>query len=501
MAQGTMAPQRASTWMDDRLIERLAMMATLAWLVIWCFWSWGYWEDDSYIHLAYARSVSQGQGFVFNGALSNGDTAPLWVLALSLAGSLAPDWILGGKVLSLLCVVVALWSFALFCKKLLPAEMPGSGTSAALLLALIFASPFTLHWAYSGMEALMASAWVVLMSMNLAAERPSWRQTLLACLLLGMSPLLRPEFVLMAPVALPFLWRHTQVLRQNNSPVQAAVKCLICVLLLLGPLLLWSAYALQAFGYIMPNTNAAKRAAPGVIVPWRLLQLTGMGFPMLLLACIGLGWTAMRPRRSTATLVPRLAWPLLAWCGLVLAFYVVNHTHVQTRYLLVLGPGLLVVAWSALIRRWGAARITPWLLLGILGTSTISLLLLKPLANNKIAHDQRIEELASLIRQKVPPQDPIAVYSIGQIGFLLPNPIVDTGGITQPSATPYLFGPTSDMVAWARRQGARYYISGDKPEPDAVLVHHMSVPVGGWFLQPSAYAGTEDINLWLLSAR
>lgn len=487
--------------MDDRLIERVILFVTLAWLVLWCIWSWGYWEDDSYIHLAYARSVSQSQGFMFNGALSNGDTAPLWVLALALAGSLSPDWVLGGKVLSLACVVATLWIFASFSKRLLPADEPGRRASAALLLALIFTSPFTLHWAYSGMEALMAAGWIVLMSMHLAADRPTWRQTLLACLLLGMSPLLRPEFVLMAPVALPFLWRHAQMLMQHNTPSQTAFKFLVCTLLLIGPLLLWSVYALQAFGYIMPNTNAAKRAAPGVIVPWRLLQLTAMGFPMLLLAGAGLLWAAIRSRHSSNRFLPRLAWPLLAWCCLVLVFYVLNHTHVQTRYMLVLAPGLLIVAWSALIGRWGSTRVTPWLLLGILSTGMISLLLLKPLGDNKIAHDQQIEELAALIRQKVPPQDPIAVYSIGQIGFLIPNPIVDIGGITQPSATPYLFGPTQDMVAWARRQGARYYISGDKPEPDAVLVHHMSVPVGGWFLKPSAYAGTENINLWQLSPR
>lgn len=500
MTQGTMASQGASNWMDDRLVERVVLSATLAWLVLWCVWSWGYWEDDSYIHLAYARSVSQGLGFVFNGALSNGDTAPLWVLALSLVGSLTPNWVLGGKVMSLLCVAASWWAYSSFARSLLPASEPARGTCTALLLALIVASPFTLHWAYSGMEALMASGWIVLVSMHLAAERPSWRQTLLACMLLGLSPLLRPEFVLLAPVALPFLWRHAQALKQHNTPGQAAFKFLVCALLLAGPLLLWSAYALQAFGYIMPNTNAAKRAAPGVIVPWRVLQLTGLGFPMLLLGVAGLLWTATRPRHSTNRLIPRLAWPLLAWCGLVLVFYVLNHTHVQTRYLLVLAPGLLIVAWSALIRRWGAARVTPWLLLGILGTGAISLLMLKPLGDNKIVHDQRIEELAAVIRQKVPPRDPIAVYSIGQISYLIPNPIVDIGGITQPSATPYLFGPTKDMVAWARRQGARYYISGDKPEPDAVLVHHMSVPVGGWFLKPSAYAGTEDINLWQLSA-
>lgn len=497
---------KASSWLDDGLIERLIIGAVLAWLAVWCVWSWRYWEDDAYIHLAYARSVAMGQGFMFNGLVSNGDTAPLWVLVLALAGSLADDWrdwVLGGKVLSVLTLLASCGVWLAFARQLMPATRSGRGSMSFLLLALVLASPFALHWACSGMEAVAASAWVVAISMSLSAWQPSWRHTCTACLLIGLGPLLRPEFVLMAPVALPFLWRHAQAVWQGNAPAKARLKLLIACLLLIGPLLLWSAYALNAFGYVMPNTNAAKREAPHVFVPLRMLKLTAMGFPSLLLACAGLAWMGMRPRRGlvdrdAAPLVPRMAWPLLAWCTLVLVFYVVNHTHVQTRYLLVLGPGLTVVTWAAMVRRWGEAAVAPWLVLCVIGTGAMSLVLFKPLLENKLVHDQHIEALAQVIRERVSPKAPIAIYSIGQIGFLIPNPIVDIGGITQPSATPYLFGPMRDMVAWARRQGAQYFVSGDPPELDAVLVHHMTVPVGGWFIKPGDYDATEDINLWRL---
>lgn len=497
--------QRASRLERD-WVGPLILSGVLLWLGIWGVWSWGYWEDDAYIHLAYARSVAQGAGFVFNGAVSNGDTSPLWVMGLALAGSLAPDWVLGGKVLSVLTLVASLWALFTFARRLLPEGMPGRDGAVALLLALIFASPFTLHWAFSGMEALTAAGWIAAASMNLAAERPTWRQTVVACMLLGFGPLLRPEFVLMAPVALPFLWRHAQTVWRSTTRSQAIIRLAFCVLLLIGPLLLWSAYALHAFGYVMPNTNAAKRAAPGVVVPMRLLKLTAVGFPMLLMAAAGLVWTSWRGGRvpsvsSAPTLVPRPAWPLLIWCALVVIFYVVNHTHVQTRYLLVLAPGLLLVSWGALARRCGCAAVLPWLLSGVLVTCAMSLIMLKPLMDNKTRHDRQSEELASVIRERVPTRAPIAIYSIGQIGFLIPNPIIDIGGITQPGATPYLFGPTSDMVAWARRQGAQYYVSGEKPEPDAVLVHSMRMPVVDWFVRPSSYAATQELNLWRLANR
>lgn len=508
MALSVATSGQVSSWGDSRMIGNGVLIALFAWLLVWCIGSWGYWEDDSYIHLAYARSVSQGLGFMFNGALSNGDTSPLWVLAMALFGSLAPDWVLGGKVLSLVTLLASIWVLHRFIQRLLPVEALGEQGAGghvvrAVLLGLIFVSPFTLHWAYSGMEAVSASAWIVATSMLLAEDRPTWRQTALACLLVGLGPLLRPEFVLMGPVALPFLWRHMQVVLQDASSVRAKVRLLIGALLLVGPLVLWSAYALHAFGYVMPNTNAAKRAAPGVMVPLRLLQLTALGFPALLLACVGFGWgllsrsSAPRVEQAARSLVPRMTWPLLAWSALVLVFYVVNHTHVQTRYILVLAPGLLIVAWAALFRRWGS-KVLLWMVMCLLAGAGMSVMLLKPLTENKVVHDHQVEELASLIRAQVPPHAPIAVYSIGQIGFLIPNPIVDIGGITQPSAAPYLFGPASDMVAWARRQGAQYYISGDKPLPDAVLMHHMTFPAGGWYLNPKAYKDTEPVNLWRL---
>ena len=60
----------------------------LVWLVGWFVYGFSYWEDDAFIHLEFARSVAEGRGFAFNGALTYGDTSPLWVLLLASAHAL-----------------------------------------------------------------------------------------------------------------------------------------------------------------------------------------------------------------------------------------------------------------------------------------------------------------------------------------------------------------------------------------------------------------------------
>src|ERR1700730_3554089 len=77
-----------------RLLSPTILLLTLSliWCLLWFIHSWGYWEDDSFIHLEFARSLASGHGFSFNGAVVYGDTSPLWVFLLVAAHLLVPDW-------------------------------------------------------------------------------------------------------------------------------------------------------------------------------------------------------------------------------------------------------------------------------------------------------------------------------------------------------------------------------------------------------------------------
>ena len=77
-----------------------------AWCVLWFLHARGFWEDDSWIHLEFARSLARGQGWSFNGHVVYGDTSPLWVGLLDLFHVALPDWMVAGKTLTVVSAVV-----------------------------------------------------------------------------------------------------------------------------------------------------------------------------------------------------------------------------------------------------------------------------------------------------------------------------------------------------------------------------------------------------------
>lgn len=495
----------------------LGVGASILWVLAWLSYTWAYWEDDAFIHLEYARSVWQGQGFVFNGVLSNGDTSPAWVLLLAAAWGSGLPWLLAGKALTLIALLftlIVLWRFA----QRVQADL-GLGDQAlpTWMLALFVSSPYFCFWAFSGMEATWAAGWLMLQSMLLTPLRARPATLLAAAACVGLGPVIRPEFLLMFPVAAPFLLRQWwQVGRAMSAPARAGLFLLAAVLLA-WPLLTWVAYATQAFGHVMPNTNAAKRAAPGVWVPLRLVQVFGLGFPGVLmglgLLAVAAVLPAMRQRtaagapdaarrlhRRTLAGLPQSAVPLAAWVAAVVVFYVLNHTHVQTRYALVMAPGLMCLLWAL-----SARHLRPGLHLS-LSVLTLSLCvagslwMARPHLRNKMEVIESSNAMVAHIQAHVPEGQGIAVYAIGQYGFMLQgHRVIDIGGITRPQASRYQFEvDPAGLLAWAKAEGARFYIAGGAPEPDARLLLTVPGRSLGWHLRPQAYELDESQRLWAL---
>jgi len=485
--------------------SRMGLAAVLLWVGFWFIHALHYWEDDAYIHLEYARSVFQGRGFMFNGRLSNGDTSPLWVLLLAATHVLSADWLVSGK---LLAVTGALFSVAMawaFAQRLAKETGVTSPTTVAVMVGLHVLSPFFCFWAFSGMEAVAAAGLVMLQTMLLVPQRPRPATFFGAALALGIGPLVRPELGLMIATGGFFLLHQWRQVTTECSPSRKATWFGLAAVLLALPLALWAVYALSVFGHVTPNTNAAKRAMPGEPVLTRLISVSGLGFPGVL---IGLGlWLALllpsplRAKAQGAALsVPVVAWPLLLWCAATVVFYLVNHTYVQTRYVMVFAPGLMFVLLMAL-----RARCRPWVFAGAVGLTAalelgISLLMSHPNVRNKALVQEATVAFVKDVQRIVPRTEPIAIYSIGQVAFLLDNPLVDIGGITQPEAIPYLYKDTAEMARWAQSKGARYYVWGQAPLPGATPVAEMAVQDSGWFPKRSQYEVSKPSYLWRLPA-
>jgi len=260
-----------------RLLLAVALLAAAGWVLR------GYITDDTYIHLRYAQNLIDRGEFSFNpGQHSYGATSPLWIfiLATFLKLGLAPftaAWLAGA--LSGLLVLVLLDGI------LERMTFPATWKLAILLLAA--GDVWFVRWTFSGMETPLATALLLLLLWPLVTGRDLgwgvtrealWRRYLGWGVAAGMAGLVRPEFVILAPLALPWLlwfeyFRAGSVGgisgRHQARPHRPLLAALSGWILVLGP---WFIYAFISFGRVTPGTAAAKSSAvlpsPTVVVEY-----------------------------------------------------------------------------------------------------------------------------------------------------------------------------------------------------------------------------------------
>ena len=505
----TASPSRAL----PPLASALLVIAAL-WSVVWFLHARGYWEDDAWIHLEFARSLSRGRGFEFNGHVVYGDTSPLWVWLLAGLHAVIPNWMAAGKALSAGAAAVSLFGMFAFARSLVrgnarPLDRQTSSTFAAGAVLLLVTNPYFGYWAFSGMEALLALGLVCWAGVAAGPLQISPRRFLLAAAAAGVAPLLRPEmgfFTVLLGCVLLHRWITMPGLPQRRLPLLAGGFALA-----LGPAVLWALYALHVFGSVLPTTNAAKRASPADSVVSRLLHVYGLGFPLVLLGSLLLvAWllwqwrkerlssdAAAWPAPKVNTLLHAGGWLLFFWTAINTIFYIVNHTFVQTRYVFVAAP-VLTVALLALGVKLAPRLAWTAMALGCVFGAAISLLATWPLIGNKVQMDRDYADLAAFLRT-LPASAPVAHYSIGEAAFLSEHPLVDTGGITRPSVIPYLWDGTEDrLTLWVHHEGARYWVIDHSPEPGSKLVWSRNVPATGWYLNPRRYSVQDRLEVWKL---
>ncbi len=477
----------------------------LVWLAAWFVYGFWYWEDDAFIHLEFARSVAEGRGFAFNGVLTYGDTSPLWVLLLAGAHALIPAWIPAGKTLMALSGFAALAATRGVALKLAP-EGVAPQLFAAVLVALVALNPYFIYWLLSGMEAPLAIA-VSLWIISAAAIGPAtWTKFWVGCALAGLSPLLRPELALLVLIVAPFfLLRALRLTEGKPIGTRLAVLALAAVLGA-GPLIAWLAYAHHAFGVIISNTNAAKAEFGKNSVLQRLASVFGFGAPLILIFVLTYPLYAIfaltRPRVSGALAdklkaVPAAIWIIAVWTILTCAFYVVNRTYVQTRYVLVFTPALLILVFYVISGLKRPTLTYAAVLFAALSAAAVSLLVARPFVANKMEAIRKTSELVAFIKT-LPTDQPVAVYAIGQVAFESRRPIVDTGGITRPSVIPLMNDPAR-VIAWAKQEGARYAVQDTAPEAGAKLLHDSTKPFAGWTLDLRQFSKTQPLRVWELA--
>jgi len=361
----------------------------------------GYVTDDTYIHLRYAENLLERGEFAFNpGEASYGATSPLWILGLVglLAVGVPPltaAWLLG-----LLCAVAAVVLFDAILTRL-----PFRTTWKFWLLLLMAGDVWFLRWTRSGMETPMATLALLALLWPLVAERrpggwlaedpgrpvgmgpPLWRRYLVWGIAAGLGGLTRPEFMLVGPLALPWLLLfeyHSasdaggaagRFRARPHAPIVAAITGWLLIVL---P---WLIFAALTFGRLSPGTAAAKSGVvnlvPGEVfaaVARSVVQLAVVQGPLWISLAV-LALLALGVRRRAADVMPRQAeeagesvpsplpgldfhaadtgrwtiWLAVAlvltaftWTATLIAGYALKQVWIISRYVAPLAPPLLL---------------------------------------------------------------------------------------------------------------------------------------------------------------
>ena len=209
--------------------------------------------DDSWIHLVYARSVSEFNGFAYNpGEQEAGFTSPLWVILLSLAFWLKPVF-LGNLVLAVKFIGVTV---AWICSGIVyeVAHRISGRSLGALCAGLMVALDPSLCFAkLSGMEVLLASSTVLCALLAMLEASP-----IAIGLALAAAPLTRPENAIIVVLALPICFA---ILHRRKSWVTDGAAMFMPVSIAVA---VWIGFCLSATGRPLPNTYYAKYPGQGV---------------------------------------------------------------------------------------------------------------------------------------------------------------------------------------------------------------------------------------------
>ncbi len=439
--------------------------------------------DDAWIHLVYARNLARYGELAFQpGEPSTGATSLLWLVLLAAglrlgAPPVAWSLFLGSAVLLALIGIVVAAGRHLFAD-----DRP------ALLWAVLTAlSGHMLWFSLSGMETLLPLA--LGMGALLAYVRG---RTLPAGGLLALLVSTRPEgAVLPGVLVVAEAWR---MWRGRRWDVRRAIGLFLPPLLALG---LVVGINMAAGGDPLPTSYVGRRwiaglsigpislgerlaearpflafwflylsrwSTAGDVIGWlwpeAVMPATIAGAVLLIVALGGIVAGLRRDgmvRRDEVPGVP-LAVLLLGWAlahDLLTALFmpaVVHAGRYQAITYLVLTLGLSGSAWALRVRwpRWSV---------GLSG-------MLLALALAQILHWSSIyragvEQINSVhvvtarwVATNVPPDEPVAAFDIGALGFLSERPVVDLSGLTRPELMAELL--QGDGWSYLRAQGVHY---------------------------------------------
>ena len=394
----------------------------------------GFFTDDSYIHLVFARNLDRGEGFSFNaGEPVYGFTSPLWMLLLSVGHALVADWLALSRALGLLFTVLAvLATFRL-------ARAAGGTTAAALAAAGSLAlNAWFLRWSLSGMETSLAA---FLVALGLERVIRGSRAVTGGLLVLALAVLARPETFLV--FALAAAWTLTAGSRGSRAPALWGVVAGGATLAA------WELWVHAGTGSWIPTAYTVKRVHDAVTLAGvgreagYLFAVVGTADALLIVAACAALWRITRRRAAAERATdsgPRGALLLLlAWPAVLAAFFLIARVQFISRYWVPATPALCAVAWIGAERAFGHRARVGLGALYFCQQAAVLLFLIGPQIDAFARGlDRGPVEIGRWLRANASPDAVVATPDIGAIGFYAERRILDVGGLVTPAMAPIL---------------------------------------------------------------
>lgn len=287
-------------------------------------WAYRYISDDGFINLRVTSQLTHGNGPVFNmGERVEAVTSPLWVAVLAVADVVTPvrlEWIavLLGIALTLWGLVAAIGAARLLAATARPGAMVVP--AGALVYAVL---PPAWEYSTSALEGGLDRAWLGSVAFLLArtsrSNRSDWMDHYGLALLVGLGPLIRPDFAL--------FWLVLVVAALACADGRGLGRRARWLLAAAAPPVVLELFRVGYYGALLPNTAYAKEAgSPRIGRGWEYLtDFLGpywLWVPLLLLAVGALvpllgDLVRVRARRDLALVVALVAGGLLHWAYVV----------------------------------------------------------------------------------------------------------------------------------------------------------------------------------------
>lgn len=433
-----------ASWSDSLTWPLLLAWAVFAALLTWltlsilgrCQGHFSYPMDDTYIHMAMARSLSQhGVWGLTRYGFSSSSSSPLFTLLLAAVYLVTGPSQIAPFVINVVCGLALLW----LCDRIFRRAGLTAIWRAALLLLVVFVMPLapeTLAGMEHVLQTLLAVAFVFAASRRIAEAQPTPAAMRVLCLLGALVVTCRYESLALVAIAAALLWIRRQ---------RIWAMALACVSVL--PVAVFGVYSMSRGWFPAPNSIVAKVSRPGKgLWPYPLHwaeQLHDVP-SLLLLAIAATVLLAVGYRRRFA------AWSVEAIS--LLLFIAAALAHAQfgrvgwffryEAYLIVIGILTCGIAARALLTLAPLRRPAAQVLAGYAVTTVLAAAAFVPRAVGSLwltpyaccnIYDQQYQ--VGLFLKRYFAGDTVILSDIGAPAFLSDSPIVDFYGLANMAVT------------------------------------------------------------------